>query len=120
MIVELRHVRYFLAVADALHFTRAAELLHVSQPTLSHQIRQLEEELGVPLFDRIGKRIRLTAAGDAFRLHAKTSVEALRAGQNAIGELENLVAGTVRIGVIHSFNTVLVPTSVSTFLRLHP
>ena len=58
--MELRHLRYFDAIAETLNFTRAAERLHVTQSTLSHQIKQLEEEIGVALFDRIGKRVSLT------------------------------------------------------------
>lgn len=58
-----RHINYFLAVAEHGSFTRAASALHVSQPALSQQIRQLEESLGVPLFDRSGRTIRLTDAG---------------------------------------------------------
>jgi LysR family cyn operon transcriptional activator len=53
--IELRHLRYFLAVAEQNHFTRAAAKLHVSQPTLSHQIRQLEGQISLPLFDRVGR-----------------------------------------------------------------
>ena len=55
--MELRHLRYFVALAECLSFTRAAERVHVTQSTLSHQIAQLEEELGQPLFDRIGKKV---------------------------------------------------------------
>ena len=58
--MELRHLRYFLAVAEALHFTRASEALHISQPTLSLQIMELERMLGAPLFDRNGRSVRLT------------------------------------------------------------
>ncbi len=61
--MELRHLRYFIALAGSLNFTRAAERVHVTQSTLSHQIRQLEDEAGQRLFDRIGKRVVMTEAG---------------------------------------------------------
>jgi len=64
--MELRHLRYFVAVAEHLSFTRAAARVHVTQSTLSHQIRQLEEEVGQPLFDRIGKKVVTTEAGELF------------------------------------------------------
>ena len=64
--MELRHVRNFVALAASLNFTRAAERVHVTQSTLSHQIKQLEEELGKQLFNRIGKRVTLTEEGESF------------------------------------------------------
>ena len=64
--MELRHLRYFAALAEQLNFTRAAETVHVTQSTLSHQIKQLEIEIGHRLFDRIGKRIVITEAGEQF------------------------------------------------------
>lgn len=70
--IELRQLEYFLAVSKELHFTKAAEKLNISQPSLSQQIRALEHEVGMPLFDRIGKKISLTEAGRVLLSHSKT------------------------------------------------
>ena len=61
--MEIRQLEYFLVLCNELHFTKAAEKLNISQPTLSHQIKVLENELGIPLFDRLGKKIAITDAG---------------------------------------------------------
>jgi len=73
--MELRHLRYFTALADCLNFTRAAERVHVTQSTLSHQIRQLEDEVGRPLFERVGKRVVLTDAGELFQSYAMRALK---------------------------------------------
>jgi LysR family cyn operon transcriptional activator len=73
----LRHIHYFLAVAEHRGFTRAATALHVSQPALSQQIRQLEESLGAQLFDRSGRHIQLTDAGEAWLGYAKNALRSL-------------------------------------------
>src|ERR1700691_6333100 len=97
--VELRHVRYFIAVAEYLNFSKAAEQLHIAQPPLSRQIRQLEEDLGVTLFLRSKRRVELTKAGQAFLEEArKLIVQAGHAAQ-AARHAQKGESGTVRVGV---------------------
>ena len=115
--MELRHLRYFLAVADALHFTRAAEALHVSQPTLSLQMMELERMLGAPLFDRIGRTVRLTEAGRVFRRHAIRALREVETGEARWPTSWGSGGGTLRVGVTHSFSTALIPRAVARFRR---
>ncbi len=98
--MELRHLRYFVAVAEELHFGRAAARVRIAQPPLSQQIRQLEQELGVVLFNRNKRRVELTPAGRAFleevrRIFAQTA-HAVRTAQRADrGEIGQLAIGFV-------------------------
>jgi LysR family cyn operon transcriptional activator len=119
-IMETRHLRYFLAVAATQHMTRAAVQLHVTQSTLSHQIRQLEELLGTVLFDRVGRGIQLTQAGEVFRSFAQRALKEIEDGAMALSELDNLVRGHLRIGVIHTFNSTLIPPVMSEFITAYP
>jgi len=116
----LRHVRYFLAVADAGNFTRAAEALHVSQPTLSQQIRQLEASLGAPLFDRSGRTVRLTDAGHAYYVHARRALQDLEAGQRAIHDVGELTRGNLRLAMTPTFTPYLVAPLIVAFNEKHP
>lgn len=118
--MELRHLRYFDAVAETQNFTRAAERLHVTQSTLSHQIRQLEEELGLVLFDRAHKRVALTEAGEMLRSHLMPALQQIDRGLQSLKHAPESLAGELRIGATHSFNTRLVPLCVSAFLGHHP
>ena len=118
--MELRHLRTFVVAAEALHFTRAAEALDVSQPTLSLQVRELERELGTPLFDRIGRTVRLTEAGEVFRRHAVRALREVEAGQGALADLRGVRRGVVRVGVTHSFSARLIPHAVARFRLDHP
>ncbi|WNZ64860.1 LysR family transcriptional regulator [Myxococcus sp. MxC21-1] len=117
--MELRHLRYFSAVADTLHFGRAARRVHVSQPTLSQQIRQLEEELGAPLFERARSGVRLTQAGELFRTYASRALEDVDAGRVAVGALRGLTTGALRVGYPPSMRGVVLP-ALAAVLRRHP
>jgi LysR family cyn operon transcriptional activator len=118
--MELRHIRYFIRAAELLHFTHAAESLYISQPTLSIHIQQLEDELGVPLFTRTGRHVRLTEAGQLFLVHARQSVRALELAQEEIADLQGLRRGTVRIGTLFSFSQELIPKWLVIFHNAHP
>jgi LysR family cyn operon transcriptional activator len=118
--MELRHLRYFDALAETLNFTRAAERLHVTQSTLSHQIKQLEEELGSPLFDRSGKRVRLTETGEVLRSHMAPALQQIDLGLQAMREPGEAITGSVRLGTTPSFNTRMVPQCVATLLNHYP
>ena len=116
----LRHIRYFLAVAEHLNFTRAAEALHVSQPTLSQQIRQLEEALGAELFDRGGRQLRLTDAGDAYRVYARRALRDLEAGKRALHDVASLQRGQLRLAMTPTFAAWLAGPLLARFHQRHP
>lgn len=97
-VLEHRLLEYFIAVAEELHFTRAAERLGITQPTLSHQIRLLEQELGTPLFQRTGKKNYLTQAGEILLEHARRAVYELEQAKRQIKLLSGLQQGHLRIG----------------------
>lgn len=118
--ITLRQLEYFLAAAETLHFTKAAESLAVTQPTLSHQIGQLEMQLGGPLFDRIGKKVRLTESGHLLKGFADRAIRELEAGRVALSELEGMVRGDLRIGVIQSFSRILLPSILGNFITRYP
>src|SRR6478672_11658830 len=95
--MDIEQLRSFLAVADELHFGRAAERLHVAQPPLSRTIKQLEHQLGTRLFDRNTRSVRLTASGDALVAPAKEVLAALRRAEIAVRSADDGEAGVVRI-----------------------
>jgi LysR family cyn operon transcriptional activator len=94
-----RSIRYLLAVAEHHSFTRAAEVLCVSQPTLSQQIKQLEDLLDVQLLDRTGRAVRLTAAGEVYSYYSRRALGELNAATRAIHELQDLSRGSLRLGM---------------------
>ncbi|WP_207533029.1 LysR family transcriptional regulator [Desertivirga arenae] len=102
--MELRHLLYFQAVAEELHFRKAAERLFISQPPLSRQIRELEEELEVTLFERNNKRVALTEAGKYFKIEVDEILAKIDASRHRVKEIEGSVTGQLRIGYISSVN----------------
>jgi DNA-binding transcriptional LysR family regulator len=98
--MELRHLRYFLTVAEEGHFGRAAERLHIVQPALSMQVRALETELGTALFERTSRRVVLTEAGVLFRVEAERTVQQAARAKDVAQRAARGEVGTVRIGFV--------------------
>lgn len=98
--MELRQLQYFLTVVEEGNFTRAAARLHVAQPGVSAQIRQLEKELGQPLLDRSGRRVTTTEAGGAVLPYARAALAAIEGMRQTVDEFTGLVRGHVTIGVV--------------------
>src|SRR5947207_15877937 len=117
--IELRHLRYFLAVAEEEHFTRAAAKLHVTQPTLSHQIRELEGQLNLSLFERGGKRVKLSAAGETLLPHARRVLRELSEAQTALDELHLLKRGALKVGIVQTVNACVIPEIIERFSSAH-
>lgn len=120
MALELRHLRYLLAVAEHGSFTRAAEDLRISQPTLSQQVRQLERTVGVALLDRSGRSVRLTDAGETYAHHARRALRDLAAAQRAVQDVQDLTRGHLRLAVTPTFTAYLVGPLVAELHGRHP
>ncbi len=118
--MELRHLRYFNAVAEALNFTRAAEKLRVAQPALSRQIKALEDELGVQLLDRNRQRVLLTDAGRLFLDHVRRILEQVAIATHAVREVGTGAAGELRIAHDWRLSSNLVSRAVVEYRKRYP
>jgi DNA-binding transcriptional LysR family regulator len=118
--MELRQIRSFLSIAETLHFGRTAELIHLSQPALSLQIRALEEEVGVRLFERDRRKTTLTAAGSAFRDNATAALSQLDQAVRRARLAANGKLGLLRIGFISTVGREIVPNIVRQFREFNP
>src|SRR5277367_5144578 len=118
--MELRHLRYFVVVAEEQNVTRAAERLHVSQPPLSRQIRDLEEELGVELFRRTAKSLALTEAGKLFLIETRAVLLRVDQAVDAVRALASHHRGTLHVGYAPSLTVRLLPRTLMIFERAHP
>ena len=118
--MELRHLRYFVAVAEELHFRRAAERLHVSQPPLSQQIRALERELGVTLFERNRRRVELTAPGRALLTEARGVLAAVDHAVDLTQRVARGEAGALAVGFVGSAMYGALPDVLRDFRTARP
>ncbi len=118
--MEMCQIRYFLAVARHRSFTRAAEHEHVAQPSLSQQVRKLEDELGGRLFDRLGRKIALTPLGEKFFDHARRVLEEVEGARHEVAELLGLRSGRVSVGAIPTVAPYLLPRVLPVFRRNFP
>lgn len=119
--MELRHLRYFVAVAEELHFTRAAERLHIGQPPLSQQIQALEEELGVLLFARHKRKVELTDAGQHFLPRARQILLDTQQAREEVSRIARGETGELRLGFTSSLPlTHILPSALQHYRSKHP
>jgi DNA-binding transcriptional LysR family regulator len=119
MNVTFRQLRVFAAVARHGSMTRAADELHLTTPAVSMQVRELESQVGVPLFDRVGRHVVLSTAGEYFLVHARRMLAALKDADDAMARLRHLDAGTLRIGLVGTAK-YFVPRLLALFREEHP
>ena len=118
--MEMRQLRYFVAVARELHFTRAAERLGIAQPPLSVQIRALESDLGVQLFDRSNRRVTLTAAGAALLARAEPILAMVDETQRAVQQIGDEERGQLTVAALPTAAGLLLPPAITRFQARYP
>ena len=117
--MTLAQLRYFLALAEAGQYTLAAERLHIAQPSLSYAIRELENDLGFPLFRRGGRHVALTPCGEQFLRYATRALNTLDEGVRLTRQMAHPDTGTVALGYFHSISADLIPRLVERFYAAH-
>lgn len=119
--MELRHLHHFIAVAEERHFTRAARRLNIAQSALSTSVKALEDELKSRLFVRSTRSVQLTPSGVVFLEKAREALQVIQAAKRAVGEVENLVTGSIAIGTAHSLpGFIELPGLIARFHDAHP
>ncbi|MCB7155329.1 LysR family transcriptional regulator [Bacillus stercoris] len=118
--MELKQLEYFYAVCQELHFTRAAEKVGISQPSLSQQIKLLEHEIGTPLFDRIGKKTALTESGKLLLQYTRKIFYEVEQAKTSIDELNGLQRGTILVGTLLTVEDYLITPTLLSFHQKYP
>ncbi|AUP81350.1 LysR family transcriptional regulator [Flavivirga eckloniae] len=118
--IEFRHIKYFLAVAEDLHFRKAAERLYISQPGLSRQIKQMEDDLGVSLFERHNRKVILTKAGEYLKTELSLNVKRLEHTFYHAKLLNDGKKGDLKFGYVGSAMQEIIPSLLVAFKKEHP
>lgn len=118
--MELRHLEYFIAVAEERNFTRAAGRLHIVQSAVSAAVKSLERELGAPLLERTSKHVALTDAGAVLLPKARAALDAVRDARDAVDETRGGLRGTLRIGTMTSATLIDIPALIGRYHRRYP
>src|ERR1700679_4141921 len=118
--MDLRHLRYFLAVAETLHFSKAAQTLGMAQPPLSQQIRRLEQLVGHRLFDRSTRGVKLTLAGQLLADRARSTIEKVDDDLEQVRRLGRGEEGTLTVGFSGSVMFTRLPTAIESYRRRYP
>jgi LysR family transcriptional activator of glutamate synthase operon len=118
--MELRQLRYLLALAEERHFTRAAAREHIAQPALSQQIRRLEDEVGLPLVQRTTRRVALTQAGELLVARARRILAEVESAQTEMEALRGMQTGHVTVGAMHTMGPVDISLALAIFHERHP
>ena len=118
--MDLRQLRYLVALAEERHFTRAAAREHIAQPALSQQIRRLEEEVGLALVERTTRQVTITAAGELLVGRARRILSEVDAAQTELQGLRGIEAGHVTVGAMHTMGPIDVSLALAIFHGRHP
>jgi DNA-binding transcriptional LysR family regulator len=118
--LTLHQLRTFRAVAEQLSFSAAAHELSISQPSVSYQVKELETVLGLPLIDRVGKRVRLTEAGHVLYEYARRTLALLDEAAMVMDQMRGIERGTLRVGASTTVGIYVVPLALGAFKKLHP
>src|SRR3977135_987007 len=120
LLMDLRQLRYLVALADERHFTRAAEREHIAQPALSQQIRRREDEVGVALVERRTRRVSITEAGELLVARGRRILSELSAAEAELQALRGMLTGHVSVGAMHTMGPVDVSLALAIFHERHP
>lgn len=113
--MTLQQLEYFNVMAQTLHYTKSANLLHISQPSLSYSLSQLEKELNCPLFKKEGKQVYLTKFGESFKSTTQNTLSTLNLGVEQLNQLKNNLEHEIRLGYIQSLSRVFIPSIIEQY-----